>query len=160
MADHEGILDFYANYKQSCLAPEMPPLERLAQGTNESEHWNLVPIMESIVADEPMEELAVNVPNAGFIEALPAQMIVEIPAVIDGAGVHGVTLENYPLGFAGLLQNQIAVHELTTEAVLTGSREVALQALLVDSVVNSVRAAEETLDTILRRQAQYLDYIH
>ncbi|MEA3307930.1 MAG: alpha-glucosidase [Chloroflexota bacterium] len=160
VADHEGILDFYTNYKQSCLAPEMPPLKRLAQGTSEAEHWNLVPIMESIVADEPLEELAVNVPNAGFIKALPAQMIVEIPAVIDSDGVHGVTLENYPLGFAGLLQNQVAVHELTTEAVLTGSREVALQALLVDPVVNSVQAAEETLDTILRRQARYLDYIH
>ena len=33
------------------------------------------------------------------------------------------------------------------------------QALLVDPVVHSLRAAEQTLDTILRLQTPYLDYI-
>ncbi len=159
VADHEGILDFYANYKAGCLTPELPPAQRLAQGTAESEHWNLAPIMESLALDRPMHELAVNVPNDGLIDALPAKMIVEVPAQIDGEGVHGVRLDPYPTAFAGLLQNQVAIHELTTEAVLTGSRKAALQALLVDPVVTSVRAAEATLDTILRRQAAYLGYI-
>jgi hypothetical protein len=36
-----------------------------------------------------------------------------------------------------------------------GARKVALQALLVDPVVTSVRAAEATLDTILRRPSAY-----
>jgi alpha-galactosidase len=64
-----------------------------------------------------------------------------------------------PKGIAGLLANQVAVHDLTAEAVLTGSRQVALQALLVDPVVDSLSAAEQTLDTILRLQKPYLGYI-
>jgi alpha-galactosidase/6-phospho-beta-glucosidase family protein len=44
----------------------------------------------------------------------------------------------HPKAFAGLLMNQVAVNDLTTEAVLTGSKEVVMQALLVDPVVNSV----------------------
>ena len=64
-----------------------------------------------------------------------------------------------PKGIAGLLRNQVATIDLTVEAVLTGSREIALQALLVDPVVHSVRAATQTLDTMLQLQARYLGYL-
>ena len=46
---------------------------------------------------------------------------------------------------AGLLRNQVAVHDLTAEAVLTQSKEAAWQALLLDPVVYSARAAEQTI---------------
>ena len=91
---------------------------------------------------------------------LPRDLVVEVPATVDKDGVHGVRLGSLPKGIAGLLSNQVAVHDLTAEAVLTGSRDIALQALLVDPVVDSVRAAEQTLDAILRLQKQYLGYIH
>ena len=65
-----------------------------------------------------------------------------------------------PKGIAGLLNNQAAVLDLTAEAVLTGSREIALQALLVDPVVDSFRAAEKTLDMMIKLQPQYLGYLH
>jgi alpha-galactosidase len=84
---------------------------------------------------------------------------VEVPASVDKHGVHGVKLGALPSGIAGLLLNQVAVHELTVEAVFTRSRKVALQALLVDPVVDSVRAAEKTLDAILDLQRPYLDYL-
>jgi len=85
--------------------------------------------------------------------------VVEVPAMVDRHGVHGVRLGSLPKGIAGLLANQVAVHDLTAEAVLTASREVALQALLVDPVVHSVRAAEQTLDTMLDLQQQHLGYL-
>jgi len=43
--------------------------------------------------------------------------------------------------------------------MLTGSRKVVLQALLVDPVVSNVRAAEEMLDTMLMLQEPHLGYI-
>jgi alpha-galactosidase len=43
--------------------------------------------------------------------------------------------------------------------VLNGSKKAALQAMLVDPVVHSVKAAEETLDTMLTTQAKYLGYL-
>ncbi|MDY6875775.1 MAG: alpha-glucosidase [Chloroflexota bacterium] len=156
VVDHKGILDFYSMYKAWCL--NQVPQSRI-EGTLEEEYWRVVPIMEGILADSHHKELAVNISNDGLIDNLPQDLVVEVPAIVDKDGVHGIKLGALPKGFAGLLYNQVAVHDLTAEAVLTGSREIALQALLVDPVVDSVKAAEETLDTILKLQSRYLGYI-
>ena len=68
-------------------------------------------------------------------------------------------LENYPKSFSTLLMNQVSVIELTTVAILEQSKDVALQALLADPVVDNVGAAEKLLDTILDLQSPYLDYL-
>jgi alpha-galactosidase len=158
VVDHKGILDFYNNYKKSCLV-QPDPLDRIRKGTSAAEYWRVVPIIEGILTDSHHDELAVNVVNDSLITNLSSDVIVEVPAVVDKDGVHGVKLGSIPKGFAGLLRNRIAFQDLTVEAVLTGSREYAMQALLVDPVVNSLRAAEKTLDTILSYQKQYLGYI-
>lgn len=85
---------------------------------------------------------------------------MEVPATVDARGVHPCVLGNLPRGFAGLLNNQVAAVDLAVEAALHGSRELALQALLVDPVVDSVEAAERTLDTILSLQSEFLSYVH
>ena len=150
-AEHKGILDFYRFYKAYVLLKE-PAIElKLAE--------RVVAIIEGILTDSGHEELAVNLPNKGFIKNIPDFVVVEVPATVDGQGVHGVRLGELPKGFAGLLYNQIAVHDMTAEAVLTGSRDVVLQALLVDPVVDKVKAAGQMLDTMLELQKDYLGYI-
>ena len=156
VVDHKGILDFYSFYRKWCL--EQVPESRI-RGTLEIEYWRDVPIIEGMLSDSGQEELAVNVPNNGFIDNLPAQTVVEVPATVDARGVHARALGKLPRGFAGLLNNQVAVDDLTVQAVIEGSRELALQALLVDPVVDSVVAAERTLDSILSLQADFLSYI-
>ncbi len=156
VVDHKGILDFYARYRDRSQ-------DRVAEsrivGTGDEEFWRVVPIIEGILTDSGHEELAVNILNDGFIDNLPQDLVVEVPATIDKDGVNGVKLGALPKGIAGLLRNQVAVLDLTVETALTGSRDIALQALLVDPVVNSVRSAEQTLDIILERQKEYLGYI-
>jgi alpha-galactosidase len=159
VVDHRGILDYYRNYKASCLEPPAPPQERLAAGTGEEEGWSVIDIIDALAAGKPYDVLAINVPNDGLIDNLPADQVVEAPGVIDADGIHGVKLGALPAGFAGLLMNQVAINRMTTETVLTGSREIALQALLVDPVVNSFHAAKQLLDTMLDYQAEYLSYI-
>lgn len=151
VADHKGILDFYIYYKKWMQRSD-PQI-----GTTRRER--LVRIIEGILNDEDFEEAAVNVPNHGFIEVLPEFMVVEVPARIDAQGVHGIALPAMPKGFAGLLANQVAVHDLTAEAVLQKSKKLALQALLVDPVVDRVDAAEELLDHMIALQPQYLAYL-
>jgi alpha-galactosidase len=73
--------------------------------------------------------------------------------------VRGVKVGSVPKGFAGLLNNQVAVNDLGVEAALQGSRELALQALLVDPVVDDAAAAERALDAVLAYQKDYLGYI-
>jgi len=156
VVDHQGILDFYGNYKAGSLQ-QVP--ESRVEGTQEIEFWRAVPIMEGILTDSGHEELAVNLPNDGLIDNLPRDLVVEVPAVIHKDGVQGVKLGALPKGIAGLLHNQVAVLDLTVEAVLQSSREIALQALLVDPVVHSLRAAEKTLETMLRVQPHHLGYL-
>jgi len=149
--DHKGILDFRAFYKAYC---------ELKQPEIKLKHSErAVDIMEGMLTDSGYEEMAVNLPNQGFIANLPEFLVVEVPAIVDKKGIHGVHLENYPKAFAGLLQNQVAVHDMTAEAVLSGSRDVVLQTLLVDPVVDDVAAAEKMLDTLLSLQKDYLGYI-
>jgi alpha-galactosidase len=73
--------------------------------------------------------------------------------------VHGLSLGNLPKGFAGLLINQVAVHDLTAEAVLKKSRSAALQALLVDPTISQYHGMAQMLDTIIEYQSAWLSYL-
>ena len=66
-------------------------------------------------------------------------------------------LKSAPKGVIGLWRNQASVQDLVVEATLTHSKEVALQVLLVDPVVDSATSAEHMLEEILKVQS---DYIH
>ena len=156
VADLQGILDFYRAYIP--WVSRQISESRLLLGKGEG--WQIISLMEGIVSDAGTEEMAVNLLNDGLIDNLPDDIAVEVPAVVDRNGVHGIPLGKFPKAFGGLLNNQYAVHDLTAEAVLTRSKAVALQALLVDPVVHSIRAAEQTLETMLDIQKQWLGYLH
>ena len=151
VTDHKGILDFYTFYK-SWLAMVQPYIE-----LNLKER--VVPIIEGILTDAGYEEPAVNIPNDGLIKNLPEWIAVEVPAIVDKNGLHGVSLGELPHGFGGLLLNQAAVHDLTAEAVIHKSKAAALQALLVDPVVNKVNHMEEMLETMIYYQEKWLGYL-
>ena len=151
VVDHKGVLDFQTYYKQ--WIQELKPQIELKLSER------VVPIMEGILDDTGAEEAAVNIPNNGFIDQLPDFIAVEVPAIIDKRGATGIPLGSLPIGFAGLLRNQVAIHDLTAEACLTGSKELVLQALLVDPVVDKVEAAEMMLNTMLDLQQEFLGYI-
>ena len=103
VVDHRGILEFYSSYKAAMRSNHAEALRRIADGTPPEEYWRVVPIIEGILTDTHHGELAVNVPNDGLIDYLPANQIVEVPAVIDANGIHGVRLDPYPKAFAALL---------------------------------------------------------
>ena len=149
--DHKGILDFYRFYKDflSTIEPhlEMKLKERV------------VPIMEGIITDSGYFEEAVNLPNNGLITDLPDWIVVEVPAIVDKDGIHGISMGHLPKGFAGLLMNQVAVHDLTAEAILKKSKDLALQALLVDPNINQYEGVPEMLDAMLDYQSKWLGYL-
>lgn len=150
VSDHRGILDFYTFYR-NYLGQVQPKIELKLKE-------RVVPIMEGILADSGYEESAVNIPNQGFIKQLPDFIAVEVPAIIDRKGVHGIKVA-MPAGIGGLLSNQIAIHDLTADAVIEGSRDLVIQALLVDSVNDKCRAIPELVDVMISRQSPWLDYL-
>lgn len=154
VVDHPAIIDFRRFYRMWCALSANS--DRI---TGSDQDWAIIALIEGLLTGRAYEEPAVNIPNAGFIPNLPRDIVVEVPAIVDGRGIHGVSLGTLPKGIAGLLNNQYAVHDLTAEAVLTRSRQAALQALLLDPLVHSYRAARQTLDTILAVQQRYLGYL-
>jgi alpha-galactosidase len=150
-ADLQGIIDFYTTYKEYLMVSEPEIKMELAE--------RVVPIMEGIITDTGYEEDAVNVPNEGIFPDLPDWLVVEVPAIIGKDGVKGISPGEMPKGFGGLLANQIAVHDLTAETVLTGSKEALKQALLADPVVDIYRNLDQMIETLLTEQREYLGYI-
>lgn len=118
----------------------------------------VVAIMEAIVSDQPLQELAVNVRNDGLIRNLPREAVVEAPGVIDGRGVHGIAVGALPEGIANILGARARQQELTVDAALSGDRTLALQALLADPLVPTVEAATAMLNEALMAHARYLPH--
>lgn len=113
-------------------------------------------IIRAIAGNRNEYVLAVNIANNGCITNLPADAIVEVPALVSGFGIQGLTMGALPDGIAALCNTQVNVQRLVVKAAVEGDRRAALQALLVDPVVDSLRAAEVTLDQLLAVHREYL----
>jgi 6-phospho-beta-glucosidase len=90
------------------------------------------------------------------IPDLPDDAIVEVPARITRAGA--VPLEMAPLApeMRGLVQAVKAYEELTIEAARTGSRDVALRALLTNPLIARWSVAHALLEPLLEANRRYL----
>jgi alpha-galactosidase len=86
--------------------------------------------------------------NQGTIPNLPVDAAVEVPVLADAAGIHPISLGPLPDPIAKLLNTQVSVQRLAIEAAMRASKEIALQALLIDPVVNSASAAVRLLDEL------------
>ncbi len=115
-----------------------------------------VPIMEGIACGVRRELEAVNVPNRGAIPNLPAEMVVEVPAVADAAGLHAVAMPALPEAIAAMLRLQGSIHQLLVEAFAERSKEKLIQAFLLDPTCNSYRRAIECIDEMLELQKALL----
>jgi alpha-galactosidase len=93
-------------------------------------------IIHSVVTGTP-REIHVNVPNAGLIDNLPAGAAVEVPALVDAAGVRPVPMGALPPQCAALNRTYLSVAELTIEAARTGDPRLVRQAVLVDGNASS-----------------------
>lgn len=96
------------------------------------------------------------VPNRGAIPNLADDAAVEVPVIADAAGIHPVSLGPLPDAIAKLLAIQVNVQALAVEAAVRASKEIALQALLIDPVVNSASAAEKLLDELWEVNRPYI----
>ena len=162
VADHDAILHFYDNYKIRCLNfyNDAEHYNHFFDIDNLETHERVIPIINAILEDKKVEEAAVNVPNLGYIDCLPNKIVVEVPAKLDKTGVHGIKLNNYPKGFGNLLNSQVGVIEMTTEAILKKSKHDAYLALLADPVVDNAINAEKLLNNMIETQEEFLGYLN
>ena len=106
-------------------------------------------VMTAITRDE-RRTMILNVRNRGTIDGLPADAVVEVPAMVDANGVHPLTLNQQPdLHQLGLMQQVKAVERQTISAATTGSTSEALKAFALHPLVDSVTVARQLLDGYL-----------
>ena len=116
-----------------------------------------VDIIADILEDKNKWEPAVNVLNMGsYIENLPTNAVIEVPAIVNATGVHPEQVGSLPEALAAFCRTQISLQLLLIEAYRKQSKKLLLQALLLDPVVDSVKRAEEMLDYMLELQKDYL----
>jgi 6-phospho-beta-glucosidase len=98
----------------------------------------------------------VNVPNRGAIQGLPDDAVVEIPCLVNAAGIHGLNVPEVPRTVWGLIAAVKNYEQLAVEAAVSGSRHVALMALLAHPLVREYEIAVPLLDELLEANRAYL----
>jgi alpha-galactosidase len=104
--------------------------------------YALRPILRAAITGEPERLASAILPNDELVPALPRDCAVEVSATATAAGVVGDRSDDLPTGIAGALHTEVTIQQLVADAALLGSRAAALQALELDPVVSSARAAE------------------
>ncbi|HXY73196.1 MAG TPA: alpha-glucosidase/alpha-galactosidase, partial [Actinomycetota bacterium] len=88
-------------------------------------------VIHGIETDTPTAEY-VNVRNNGLIASLPVGCCVEVPATVDGDGIHPTAVGELPPQCAALNRTFLNVVELTVRAALEGDRRHVYQAAALD----------------------------
>ncbi|HIC89710.1 MAG TPA: hypothetical protein EYP04_09965 [Anaerolineae bacterium] len=113
-------------------------------------------IIEAITYNDNYYHQQLNLPNHGLIPNLPDDAIVEVPGIISGMGIQGLAFPPLPEGIAELCRRELVLSSLVIDATTLGDRDLALQALLLDPMVNDIDRARAILDDFLTEFAEYL----
>ena len=135
--------------RRSVRAVAAGDAERAELWLSETSGERAVPVIVALKNDENRYEEAVNVVNRGAIPNLPDDAIVEVPAMVSAHGVQAIRVPPLPCSIAALCRLQISIQELVVRAAVSGSREAALQALVLDPVVGDTETASTVLDRLL-----------
>ncbi len=115
-----------------------------------------IEIIEAMLTDSDYLWEAVNLPNQGTIVGLPENAVVEFPAKIRQTGFTPINQFELPKGILALLQREISTAQLSIDAVVRGDRQLALQSLLLDPVIDDLDLAEKVLEEILVANKMHL----
>lgn len=100
--------------------------------------------------------IIVNVPNKGAIWGLPDSAVVEIPCLVNAAGIHPLHVPEIPQTVWGIIAAVKNYEQLAVEAALSGSKELALLALMAHPLVHDYEIAVPLLDELLAANQAYL----
>jgi 6-phospho-beta-glucosidase len=145
----QQLLEMYRDPELCCK----PPLLARRGGAYYS---TLAVSLVTAIATGSREVHIVDCRNNDALPDLPAEVAVEIPAVIDHQGAHAIAAGHLPFSIRGLVQHVKAYEELTIEAAISGDERTALLALAANPLVPSFDAARALWRDIREENAAYL----
>ena len=125
---------------------------------DEDEGIEVIDLIEAIV-DNGNITLVVNAPNEGTIPNLPDEAIVEVNAQINAYGIRPIQTGPLPETLAAHLRRFFDFQQQVVRAALSGDREQALHAFMLDPNTASRLDLDQTrtmMDELLEANARYL----
>ena len=125
---------------------------------DEDEGIEVIDLIEAIV-DNGNITLVVNAPNEGTIPNLPGEAIVEVNAQINAYGIRPIQTGPLPETLASHLRRFYDFQQQVVLAALSGDREQALHAFMLDPNTASRLDLDQTrmmMDEMLEANAQHL----
>lgn len=120
-------------------------------------------IMEAIVTDKPYK-IGGNVLNtAGLIPNLPREACVEVPCLVNRAGIQPCAQEPLPLQLAAMNMTNINVQLLTIEAAVTKKKEHIYHAAMLDPHTSSELSIDDIVslcDDLIEAHRGWLPEYH
>ena len=102
-------------------------------------------LMSAITRGE-RSTMILNVRNGSAVPGLPAEAVVEVPCAVDADGAHPLVTRPLAGHQLGLVQQVKAVEQLTIQAAAAGSARMAVKALALHPLVDSVSTAQVLLE--------------
>ncbi len=142
--------------KMKAIAQGEAPID--AESFAKEMYWEHTQLLDILVSQEDNlgQVFYVNIPNRGYIHNLPDETVVEIPAVVDAAGLHPFALGDLPLPILPALALKTSSLDLIIEAAMEGSRHKAVQALINDSYCTDMAVAERCVNALIDAELAYL----
>ena len=117
----------------------------------------VAPVIQCLLTDRP-GRFPLNIPNDGQVADLPLGATVESMCIVDGGGVRGSEGVSLPGPMAEALRRVAASQELTVDAAVSGDRDTAFAAMLLDPLAGRVDYDElaRMTDEMLAATAEWL----
>jgi alpha-galactosidase/6-phospho-beta-glucosidase family protein len=125
---------------------------------DEDEGIEVIDIIEAIV-DNRNRTFVINAPNGGAIPNLPADAIVEVNASVNAYGIRPIHAGRLHEALAAHLRHYVAFEQHVVKAALSGDRDAALHAFLLDPNMQARLDLEQIsalLDEMLQANAPWL----
>jgi len=117
--------------------------------------WLNLQVARFMMSGEQKYFPALNLLNNGAITNLDSDIIVEVPAIIGPSGAKGVTIGDLPEQLVPICALHGKITNIVADAAVLGSRELALQALLLDPFVPNLKTAKNLLEDMLEYNKDY-----
>jgi alpha-galactosidase len=144
-------LDEYAETKRMLDAGEVFEIEHSGEYAST--------IAEAMTTGTPARIVANVINRGGLIPNLDADACVEVPALVDGLGVHPVAMGPLPLHLAAYIRGAVDMQGLTVRAAVHRDRAAVDYAVMTDPIVQShltLDDASRLTEAMIDAEAEWL----